>query len=170
MNAVERILSGKDGRSFLQQLMIRRSQLVVQVSLNIPGFPKKLDGGRLLVDIAGVYFGEKALNHGWEKVCSIFIDNGAGPACLLEIPGGNVETLKRIAMDIESRPWGGVLDIDVYGARGAIHRRDLGESDRKCFLCGGSAKICAREQRHDIAFLREMAAELIQAGLEEMFC
>ena len=170
MKAVERILSGRDGRAFLQELMIRRSRIVVQISLNIPGFPKKMDGDRSLVDVVGLHIGEKILALGWETACTIFIDNGAGPAHLSEVPGGDVATLKRIAMDIESRPWGSVLDIDVIGVDGAIHRRDLGGDDRKCFACGGAAKLCAREQKHDIGFLREVAAELIEAGLEEMLC
>lgn len=169
MNAVERILSGRDGRASLQRLLIRRSGAVVQISLNIPGFPKNLDGDRVLVEAAAIYFEENIRSSGWRSVCSILIDNGAGAACLMEMPGADPTTLKKVGMDIEDQQWGSILDIDVIVAGGALHRRELGGADRKCFVCGGSAKHCAREQKHDLALLRRLSAGFIKAGLEDVF-
>lgn len=168
MNVVERVLSGRDGRVFLQELLIHRSKVVVQISLNIPGFPKRMGGDGSLVDAVAIYFGEKVRSRGWHVVCSIFVDNGAGSACLLEIPGADAVTLKIIGMDIEDRSWGSVLDIDVIGVGGTVHRKDLGGAERKCFVCGVSAKLCARKQKHDFALLRNSAAGLLKTGLEEM--
>lgn len=170
MKAVEMVLSGRDGRAFLQELMIRRSRIVIQTTLNIPGFPKKMNGDRHLVSIVGLHIEEQVLTLGWKTACSVFIDNGAGPAHLSEIPEGDAAAFKRLVMDIEGRQWGSVLDIDVIGVDGAIHRRALGGAERKCFVCEEAAKLCAREQKHDIAFLRKAAAELIQTGLKEMSC
>lgn len=168
MNAVERVLSGRDERVFLQKMLIRRSGIVVQISLNIPGFPKEFAGGRFLLDTVAMYFGKKAENSGWAPVCSIFIENGAGPASLMEIPGADAKKLKRLGMDIEERNWGGILDIDVIGTSGAIHRKDIAGSERICFACGRPAKICAREQKHELAVLREIARGHLAAGLEDM--
>ena len=168
MNEVQRVISGRDGRVFLQKMLIRRSGIVVQISLNIPGFPKELAGEKFLLDAVAIYFREKAETCGWHPVCSIFIQNGAGSANLLELPGADPTKLQKIGMDIEDRCWGGILDIDVIGVDGAIHRRDLAGTERVCFACGRPAKLCAREQNHEFGFLREIALGHLVAGLEDM--
>ncbi|GAB6280616.1 MAG: hypothetical protein STSR0007_07010 [Thermovirga sp.] len=168
MNSVERVLAGRDGRALLQKLIIRRSRVVVQISLNIPGFPKKIDGDRALIEAVAIYFKERTRTLGCHAVCSISIDNGAGSAHLFDMPGADAVALKKIGIDIEDRKWGSVLDIDVLGVDGALHRRDLGGAERKCFACGGFAKICAREKKHDLGILRKIATDLLMAGLKEM--
>lgn len=168
LKSVERVLSGKDGRVILQERMIRRSGSAVQVSLNIPGFPKSIGLGRAVVESAAEYFCKLTCSRGWNPVCSFLIDNGAGPVMLLEIPGADLLELKKIAMEIEDRRWGGVLDIDVIGVEGTIHRLKMVGRERKCLLCREPSKVCAREQRHDPAILRSTAVRLIDDALADI--
>ncbi len=168
MIPIERILSGRDGRAWLQRLMIGRSGLVIQVSLNIPGFPKNLGNDRILVEKTAKFLKLKAISIGYSPLWTVLLDNGAGPAELIEIQGGEGEPLKLMGMEMEDLTWGSILDIDVIGLRGAIHRKDVGGGDRKCMICDAPAKLCAREQRHDYGILRNRSALLVALGLEEM--
>jgi holo-ACP synthase CitX len=168
LKPVERVLSGKDGRVVLQERLIERSGSAVQVSLNIPGFPKSIRSGRVLVESAAEFYCKLTGSRGWNPVCSFLIDNGAGPVMLLEIPGACLRELKRIAMEVEDRRWGGILDIDIIGVEGALHRLEMGGRERKCLLCREASKVCAREQRHDPAALRSIAARLIDDALSDI--
>jgi holo-ACP synthase CitX len=54
-----------------------------------------------------------------------------------------------------------VLDIDVITAAGPISRRDIGLEPRRCLLCAGDAKTCARERKHSPEELRERVRQLL---------
>lgn len=168
MISIERILSGKDGRVALQKLMIERSGLVIQVSLNIPGFPKNLNNDRILVEQTAAFLKQKAASIGYLPLWTVLLDNGAGCAELIEIPGGEGEPLKLMGMEMENLTWGSILDIDVIELRGAIHRKDVGGGERKCLVCDAPAKLCAREQRHDYGILRNRSELLVALGLKEI--
>ncbi|MDO9509361.1 MAG: citrate lyase holo-[acyl-carrier protein] synthase [Thermovirgaceae bacterium] len=169
MNPVERVLSGRDGRAMLQKLMIERSGLVVQVSLNIPGFPKRLLNDRILVEEAANILKIKARSMGHKPVWSVLLENGAGCAELVEIPGAEGKAVKILGMEMEDRQWGSILDIDVIGRAGAVNRKELGGCERKCLICGAASKFCAREQRHDFELLRNRSALLLAMGLKEIY-
>lgn len=168
MEPLERVLAGRDGRAFIQRRMIERSGQVIQVSLNIPGFPKRLPGHRSLVLGVSKILLKRTGVKGHFPVCSVFLDNGAGCADLLEFSGLDPRTAKIIGLELEDLPWGGVLDIDVIGRSGAIHRKELGREERKCLVCNSPAKFCAREMRHAPDSLRERSALLIKRGLKDI--
>lgn len=169
MEPVERVLAGRDGRAFIQGLMTGRSGLVIQISLNIPGFPKKLPGDRYLVSGVSNILLTKMGAKGNFPVCSVFLDNGAGCADLLEFPGLDPRTAKLIGLELEDLTWGRVLDIDVIGTEGAIHRKELGREERRCLVCNLPAKFCARNMHHDLDSLRERSALLLRNGLQDIY-
>ncbi len=168
MKALDRVLSGREARARLQKHIFNSAALVMQVSLNIPGYPKELSGSRTLVDVVGFRLSEKIRNNPGQILSWWMLENGAGPALLFAVQGVVPEKVKKEAMVLEETPsWGAVLDIDVLLPEGALSRASFGFPPRRCFLCGHPAKECARTGRHGIQELREAAERFLLQGLEE---
>ena len=73
---------------------------------------------------------------------------------------GDAETLKRRMRFVEERDaLGRLMDMDVLNAQGEKLVRPDGE--RKCLLCGGSARVCARSRRHSAEELARRTREII---------
>lgn len=51
MTELERLLAGREERASLQAHVLRGSEVIVQVSLNIPGLPKRMAGDREVVSL-----------------------------------------------------------------------------------------------------------------------
>ena len=169
MDPLKRVLQGREDRSSLQSRLFSRGFVVVQVSLNIPGFPKRLEGD--------IFFADRMANRVLDVICAlggtvlqeVGLLNGAGYAVLVGTRlEGPLHLLKRrcIALE-ESLPWGRAFDLDVLTPAGSVSRQSLGEPPRRCLLCGGEAKSCAREGRHDRRELREVLERLLMRSLQE---
>ncbi|MDR3166098.1 MAG: citrate lyase holo-[acyl-carrier protein] synthase, partial [Synergistaceae bacterium] len=92
---------------------------------------------------------------------SVQLRNHAGFACLMPFRG-DARHAKETAISVEEgADWGRAFDIDVITAEGALSGNDFGRARRKCFLCGESAKVCARAGTHDMGKLREEALRLL---------
>lgn len=168
MTGLKRLLAGRDERASLQAHILRRSELAVQISLNIPGLPKRMKGDREVVSrVMGLIRGE-ALHMRSSAPALFFLDNGAGYAGILDAAGADPMAVKRLGMGIENQPWGSVIDVDVISRRGAIHRVHLDGGERKCFLCGLPAKHCARLQCHSFPQLREACQRILAMALEAL--
>ena len=73
---------------------------------------------------------------------------------------GDAETLKRRMRFVEERDaLGRLMDVDVLNAQGEKLIRPDGE--RKCLLCGGPARVCARSRRHSAEELARRTREII---------
>ncbi len=58
---------------------------------------------------------------------------------------------------------GRIWDIDIIEKDGmAISRKSVGEGERKCFICGGNAKICGRSRRHTIQELQDWITNILR--------
>lgn len=80
-------------------------------------------------------------------------------------PVAKADAAKRIGVFLETHhALGGFVDIDVYMRDQVepLHRNDLGYEERKCWLCGKPARVCARAQTHDIASLRAHMNEKVE--------
>lgn len=155
------LLSGREERARLQDFFLSRFEegCVCQISLNIPGLPKKMEGEAAALSSAAECL-MKALER--KSAESAVLINGAGSALLLAFPLLSAVELKKNAVEIEeSADWCRLLDIDVISRNGAISRSDLGLSPRRCFLCEEEAKLCARLGRHSIQDLREASSRLL---------
>ncbi|HPD97629.1 MAG TPA: citrate lyase holo-[acyl-carrier protein] synthase [Synergistales bacterium] len=168
MSLLDFLLAGREGRAWLQRHLISRFGLVLQVSLNIPGIPKRLDGDRDLVEMTGRLIRGNLESAGAVVPCVVTLDNGAGCALLMGLVGADGREVKMIAMKVEARSWGSVIDIDVIGPEGTLHGESLGRDPRRCLLCESAAKECAREKRHDINTLREAASRLVNEGIRDL--
>jgi holo-ACP synthase/triphosphoribosyl-dephospho-CoA synthase len=69
------------------------------------------------------------------------------------------ETLKQLSRFIEdTHPMGRLFDIDVLRQdRRKISRRDTGEANRPCLICGGDAFVCGRSRAHSVGELQNAA-------------
>lgn len=169
MDPLQRVLQGREDRASLQSRLFRRGLVVVQVSLNIPGFPKRLAGDIFFADRMAARILEEIHDLGGSVLQEIGLLNGAGYAVLVGARlDGPLHLLKRrcIALE-ESLPWGRAFDLDVLTQAGSVSRQGLGEPPRRCLLCGGEAKSCAREGRHDRRELREVLERLLMRSLQE---
>ncbi|MGC9372546.1 MAG: citrate lyase holo-[acyl-carrier protein] synthase [Thermovirgaceae bacterium] len=168
MKALDRVLSGREGRARLQGHILGSAAFVVQVSLNLPGYPKELPGSRTLVEAVGLRLGARVCDGGGRVISVWMLENGVGPAFFLGVRAVRPETVKEEAMSLEEKtPWGAVLDVDVLLPGGALSRSSLGLPPRWCFLCGRPAKECARTGRHEQKELRRTAEKFLQQGLQE---
>jgi holo-ACP synthase CitX len=168
--SLKNLLDAREERALMQKFFLScpgviGAPCVVQLSLNIPGWPKRLKGDEL------------ALSRGAEALCGALsgigvsplimslLSNAAGEAVyyICDVAGDAAAAgVKRVVAEVEeSAEWGRVLDIDVITVRGQISRADVGFAPRKCLICTDDAKICARRQRHPVSELREMTGRLL---------
>jgi holo-ACP synthase CitX len=167
MKNLASFLKAKEERAWMQRFMTGSSGIggfVVQISLNIPGWPKRLNGDRLALEA-----GEAALlcALGFRPAARILLYSAAGFALMMVFPDGerSARNAKKISVGIEeASEWGRVLDIDVITAGAHISRADIGLDPRKCLLCGSEAKVCARMGTHVMDELRRVTSRLISSA------
>lgn len=71
------------------------------------------------------------------------------------------------AIEDES-PLGRLFDMDVLAPGGEkSDRQDLGLAPRRCLICGGPAKVCARSRTHSVEELEERTCQILKEALED---
>lgn len=77
--------------------------------------------------------------------------------------------VKKITAEIEDRDTlGRLFDMDVLIPGGRkIDRSEIGLSERRCLICGGPARECARSRTHSVAQLQEKTAQILNAAIDE---
>ncbi|MDR1068001.1 MAG: citrate lyase holo-[acyl-carrier protein] synthase [Clostridiales Family XIII bacterium] len=156
------LLAAREERALVQRVFLGAAgaSFVVQISLNIPGLPKRLKGDeQAVIRAREIFLSEyKVLPSAEARMV-----NFAGVSSVILFAGGGAASAKRTAVAVEDgAEWGRILDIDVITGAGPVPRTSLGFSGRKCMLCGETAKICARERGHPVATLREEASRLLR--------
>ena len=78
--------------------------------------------------------------------------------------------LKQITTDLEeSSCLGRLFDMDVLTPDGSkVDRAALGLGERRCLLCGGPARVCARSRAHSVEELQQKTAELLRTELDAL--
>ncbi len=150
-----RLLTAREERALVQKNILSSSDggCLVQITVNVPGYPKRIENDEVAVQIAETFFLRRAAVRETVRVSLV---NGAGVALLLLFPSLEPIAAKKTGIDVENAaPWGRALDIDVITRNGILTRKDVLLPARRCILCENEAKICAREWRHDIVELRE---------------
>jgi holo-ACP synthase len=157
---IARVLSGREERALVQKFLLgaRGVSYVLQISLNIPGMPKKMLGDESAISAALSLFSCAIPDRPFSAV---FMSNHAGKAGILSF-GGDARLAKAAAVEIEERhEWGRAIDADVITTGGHISRSSLGKNTRTCFLCGEPAAICARSRAHGVTDLRAEVLRLL---------
>lgn len=166
--ALATVMSGREERAAVQSHMLLGGAegFVCQISLNVPGFPKRLEGDDALIDKLVRDFTAKISGR---QLREVRLENGVGLALLLFWEGGpNLARAAKLAgISIEENNGGRIADIDIITAEGVISRADLGLLPRTCLLCGRPSKECARERRHSYEELRAKTQSLINGYRSE---
>lgn len=175
MTPLEEVLAGRDERAAWQRrwLSIKDSNgvsayFVCQIGLNIPGFPKRVPNDYYVINRCK----KLLLSHsGAMPAEDRFLENGAGVCWQAAFSVARVKplTVKKMALDAENTLTAGrIFDIDVVTGEGIISRTQMGMPERRCLICGESAKVCARMGRHSLEELHAMAIREINRAAAEM--
>lgn len=161
--ALNEVLNGREERAQLQSRLLdgRADYFICQIMLNIPGFPKRMDGDGALIEKCAADLLEQICR---EPVEEVKLDNGAGLALLLLFNGGSgeAEHAKRAGIFIEeNKAYGRIVDIDVVTLDGPLSRSGFYLGPRRCFLCDKDSKECAKEGGHTYEELRKQVQTVI---------
>lgn len=163
--SLEEILQFREQKAAAQSKMMAANPNAVLISLgmNIPGPVKNSlvieeAFGEGMKEVERLLQKEKA-----EIIRKRIIIEQAGCAALYLVKRMDCLRVKQAAILLEkTHVLGRIWDIDIIGKDGmAISRQSVGEEERKCFLCGGNAKICGRSRQHDIQELQEWITNIL---------
>ena len=166
MTPLEEVLSGREERFALQNEWLSSGDgfFVVQIALNVPGYPKRLPNDvKAVAAFRALLLGRSSAAPRGERT----VENGAGVCWQGAFDSSlcNAAVMKRLAVAAESEtPAGRALDIDVITKDGPLSRAAMGLPERSCLLCGAPAKVCARSRRHSAEELRARVAELLEGA------
>ncbi|SCZ79398.1 triphosphoribosyl-dephospho-CoA synthase CitG [Acidaminobacter hydrogenoformans] len=162
---LEMVLAAKDRRAAVQTEMRNDyGAVVISMTLNMPG-PVKYKPAWLgmLYDAAealrkrcsgyGIRIFEERMLHDTAGA-TLFVAASPSPEVSVptSAPASEAATrLKKVAVELEdNKPWGRLLDLDVFSETGEqINRTSLGLPPRKCLVCEDVAALCVRAMRHD---------------------
>ena len=161
-NLLYEILSGREERVRTRDKHLSGNVFACQITINIPGYPKRIPNDEKALTISGRAFIEK---WGSDPLHENKITNAAG-VCWIGFFAGDIleaKKAKKIAVGIEEMtPAGRILDMDIIVPGKTISRSDLGLHSRNCLLCEKPAKECARDRGHSYEDLRTAIEKLIQ--------
>jgi holo-ACP synthase CitX len=167
------LLAAREERAWLQKYLLGAfsglgSHCVAQISLNIPGWPKRLSGDECALRAGGSFFLRETAGIARPQA-GFFLLNAAGAAIIWALADtGGAVLVKERAVRIEEGPeWGRLLDIDVITPVGSLSRSAAGIAARRCFFCGREAKVCAKAQAHPVRELRDEAQRLMRLAFFE---
>lgn len=148
---LEMVLNAKERRARVQeQLRTEYSAVVVSMTLNMPGPVKYKPAWMGMLYDAAAEIRHACLSRSVVTLEERILHDAAG-ATLLVALHGDPDEIKGIAVAIEDiKPWGRLLDLDVFSASGEqVNRSLLGLPPRKCLVCEDMAAVCVRAMRHD---------------------
>lgn len=163
------ILDAKENRANKQKQLLQNGESLISFTLNIPGsiktsdlFKKGFDEGK-----------EKILQQLTWNNCEIVFQEEISSVAGYELYilcSENPIKIKKLMLQIEESVLGRIFDIDVLGKNCMpISRSDLSMPPRKCYLCGETAKVCSRSQKHSYKELLLKFIEILDDYFTEKF-
>ena len=143
-NWLNKVLENREQRQTKQwELIDRFNSTVLSLTINIPGSKKDSSDAKFIYEVAlyeikklGFKENQKILtckDTGYEALWALHVD---------------AKELKALTCKLEeNHPLGRFMDIDVIDNNKKILSR---ETSRKCYICQGNAKECARSQKHSV--------------------
>ena len=164
---VQDMMEARERRAEKQAVLLRSyAQTLLCFTMNIPG-PEK--DNRLFR--RGFALGKRKLRQGFLRLDIKAVheeENLAFTGCeaYYVLPLSPREA-KALAADIEeASPAGRLFDLDVFRPDGSkVERQEIGLSGRKCLICDGDARVCARSRAHTAEELRAKTDRIL---LEEL--
>ena len=172
IHAMNRMLEAKEKRYYkIKDLTESYKAPVLSFMLNIPGEDKNFEEA---VSFHKKYVEEikNLLEENKIKILNSKIRNAESYLVTgmeyLAVLDGDGCVIKKLMMEVEEESLGGrLLDIDIYDKDfSQISRSSLGLPERKCIICGDTARTCIKEERHDLKELEERVREIIKDTME----
>lgn len=165
--AMNRMLEAKEKRYYkIKSLTEKFEAPVLSFMLNIPGEDKNF---KEAVDFHKRYIEKikKLLEENKIKILFEEYENLITGMEYIGVLEGNGREIKKLMMEVEEESLGGrLLDLDVYDKDfSQISRSSLGLPERKCIICGKTARTCIKEERHDLKELEDKVREIIREDL-----
>lgn len=136
--------------------------VLLSVKLNIPGSVKQNDTLHALFRVAEAAIGETLRTHEIAVRRHEVVRRATGSESLWVLSADAFE-VKTLMVAIEDHhPLGRLFDVDVETQDGAVTRESLGLPERTCFLCGRSAKLCARSRTHSVDDMTQWIETLVE--------
>ena len=163
------LLDARERRAARQQALLRRFGVtLICFTMNIPG-PEKdsplirrgfrlgvslLEGQLAAAGLTPLHREQRCENTGCEALYAL----NCSPL-----------TVKAMTVELEdAAPLGRLLDMDVIGPDGRkVDRQELGLAGRKCLICGGPARVCARSRAHPLEQLRKITEDILMGAVRE---
>ncbi|CAK1222174.1 triphosphoribosyl-dephospho-CoA synthase CitG [Fructobacillus evanidus] len=163
---LDQVLTNREWRSAVQQQLEADfpDQVVVAVKLNIAG-PIKNSPKIQQVFSAGWQVIKRAVVSDSVAIKKVHVDDQriTGPEAFLVLDGQLKKWKQELLRFEEEFVLGRLFDCDVMAdwAEGyQFSRRDLGLPPRRCLVCDGDAKVCAKEGRHPLATVQAASNQL----------
>lgn len=166
--AMNRMLEAKEKRYYkIKALTEKYEAPVLSFMLNIPGEDKNFEEA---VSFHKKYV-EKIKNLLEEEKIKILFEDYENLVTGMEylaVLDGDGRLIKKLMMEVEEGSLEGrLLDLDIYDKDfSQISRSSLGLPERKCIICGDTARTCIKKERHKIEELEERVREIIKDTIE----
>lgn len=166
---LSQMLDARERRTACQRKLLqaaRPGEALLSITLSIPGPHKTSEVLERLFD--GIISEVDAALAGVETRERTRLGGATGPELLMLVDLDALELKRRMADIEETSPVGRLADLDVLGRAGdtlySIQRTEIGLSPRRCLICDGEAKACARSRAHTVKEMQEKIAEIIHRG------
>lgn len=85
---------------------------------------------------------------------------------------GDPLAVKALTVELEDGSrLGRLFDMDVLRPDGSkVDRQELGKPERKCLICDGNAKVCARSRTHTVAQLQQETKHILAEAIRQDLC
>lgn len=168
--AMNRMLEAKEKRYYkIKSLTEKFESPVLSFMLNIPGedknFKEAVDFHKKYIEKIKKLLEENKIEILFEEYENLI--TGMEYIGVLEVDGREI---KKLMIEIEEESDGGrLLDLDIYDKDfSQISRSSLGLPERKCIICGDTARTCIKEERHDLKELEDKVREIIIEDLDQV--
>ena len=131
----------------LQQNLLQRANVVVQIGLNTPGGFSLYPWQRLFA-AASAKVKQCLIAHKIPTLEQVSIQTAVGPYSITALRTDGFFVKAALVAIEESHPQGRLWDLDVITAEGGIDRAALGLAPRKCLLCSHPAHECRKLAKH----------------------
>ena len=168
--AMNRMLEAKEKRYYkIKGLTEKFESPVLSFMLNIPGEDKNF---KEAVDFHKKYI-EKIKKLLEENKIKILFEDYEDLITGMEYIGvldSDGREIKKLMIEMEEESLGGrLLDLDIYDKDfSQISRSSLGLPERKCIICGDTARTCIKEEIHDLKELEDKVREIIIEDLDQV--
>ncbi len=164
---LDQVLLARERRVDFQKRLAEKfdGKILTALKLNIPGPVKNNELIRDVFEQAVHKITGELLHRDIELLYVKEVQAVTGPEAFL-ITGGDLKEIKQVMMTMEENsPTGRLYDLDVMKVSGgkfeSISREDLNLPQRRCLICGNSAKVCGRSRTHTVETMLDRILSLI---------